>query len=44
MSEKRENTVAEAFARGLDAMCLDDKLRFSSKSREVKEMVREGVS
>lgn len=44
MNEKRENTVVEAFIKGLDAMCLGDKPRFSSKSKEVKEVVKEGVS
>lgn len=44
MCEKRENTVAETFVKGLDAMCLDDKPRFSSKSKEVKDIVKEGLS
>ncbi|MDH5815525.1 MAG: hypothetical protein QE164_01840 [Candidatus Nezhaarchaeota archaeon] len=44
MCEKCENTIAETFVKGLNAIHSDDKLRFSSKSKEIKEMVREGLS
>lgn len=44
MCEKRENDVAETFAKGLDAIYPDDKLRFSNKSKEIKEIVKEGLS
>ncbi|MEM0083499.1 MAG: hypothetical protein QXL22_02220 [Candidatus Nezhaarchaeales archaeon] len=44
MYEKCENTVSETFVKGLNAIHSGDKLRFSSKSKEVKEVVKEGLS
>ncbi|MEM2214058.1 MAG: hypothetical protein QXD66_03870 [Candidatus Nezhaarchaeales archaeon] len=44
MREKDENIIAETFVKGLNAIHSDDKLRFSNKSKEVKEVVKEGLS
>jgi hypothetical protein len=44
MCEKQENSVSEAFARGLKAMSEDKGSKFSAKSKEVKSAVAESLS
>jgi hypothetical protein len=44
MYEKQGNSVSEVFAKGLEAMSEDKGSKFSTKSKEVKSAVAEGLS